>query len=129
MGSPANGTLRKDETWFGSLQRLADAVIIVLAQLVAWSIRAESWNEHAFAATVLGLLVYGFATEAGGLHRPYRMETILRETKDTLVSWLTSSNPTRSSPVSFHWSDRDRTPWLRTSNTAPSSTATCSATC
>ena len=38
--------------------------------------------------TVLGLLAYGFAAEVTGLYRPYRMETVSREIKDTLVSWL-----------------------------------------
>jgi putative colanic acid biosynthesis UDP-glucose lipid carrier transferase len=70
------------------LQRFADAVMIVVAHLVARWIRGESWNDQVLTVTVLGLLVYGFAAEVGGLYRPYRMETILREIKDTLVSWL-----------------------------------------
>ncbi|HEX7498728.1 MAG TPA: hypothetical protein VF524_00330, partial [Polyangia bacterium] len=70
------------------MQRFADAVIIVFAHLIARWMYGESWNEQVMTITVLGLLVYGFAAEAGGLYRPWRTETILREMKDALVSWL-----------------------------------------
>jgi len=70
------------------MQRFADAVIIIFAHLIARWMYGESWNEQVMTITVLGLLVYGFAAEASGLYRPWRTETILREIKDALVSWL-----------------------------------------
>jgi len=88
MGSSTTGHLRKHETWVSSLQRLADAVVIVSAHLLARWFYGESWNERVMTVTVLGLLAYGFAAEAGGLYRPWRMETITREIKDTLMAWL-----------------------------------------
>jgi len=88
MGSSTNGTIRKHETWVPSVQRISDAVIIILAHLFARWLYAESWNEQVMTVTVIGLLVYGFVAEIGGLYRPWRMETILREIKDTLLAWL-----------------------------------------
>jgi putative colanic acid biosynthesis UDP-glucose lipid carrier transferase len=70
------------------LQRLADAAVIILAQLLARWVYGESWNEQVMTVTALGLLVYGFSAEAIGIYRPYRMETILRESKDALWTWL-----------------------------------------
>ena len=78
MGSSTNGTIRKHETWVPSVQRISDAVIIILAHLFARWLYAESWNEQVITVTVIGLLVYGFVAEIGGLYRPWRMETILR---------------------------------------------------
>ena len=88
MGTSSGGTLRRHEAWVSSLQRLADVAVIVLAQMLARRMYHEAWGEQAMTVTVLGLLVYGFAAEVGGLYRPYRMETVVREIRDTLVSWL-----------------------------------------
>jgi putative colanic acid biosynthesis UDP-glucose lipid carrier transferase len=70
------------------LQRLADAAVIVLAQILALRLYNELWGQETMIISVLGLLVFGFAAEVGGLYRPYRMETVVREIKDSLVSWL-----------------------------------------
>jgi putative colanic acid biosynthesis UDP-glucose lipid carrier transferase len=67
---------------------LVDAAIVILAQILAHSVYGEAWREQTMTITVIGLLVYGFAAEVSGLYRPWRMETILRETKDTLIAWL-----------------------------------------
>jgi putative colanic acid biosynthesis UDP-glucose lipid carrier transferase len=88
MGSSTGGTLRRHEAWVSSLQRLADAAVVILAQVLARWLYNESWGEQTMTVTVLGLLAFGFAAEASGLYRPYRMETIVREIRDTLVSWL-----------------------------------------
>ena len=88
MGSSTSGTLRRHETWVSTIQRLADVVVIVIAHLLARWFYGESWNEQVMTITVLGLLAYGFAAEAGGLYRPWRMESITREIKDTVVAWL-----------------------------------------
>ena len=88
MRSQTSGTLRKHEAWVSSLQRLADAAVVIVAQVLALRLRHEPWGEQTMTITVLGLLVFGFAAEVGGLYRPYRMETIAREIRDTLVSWL-----------------------------------------
>ncbi|HEX7508155.1 MAG TPA: hypothetical protein VF550_15370, partial [Polyangia bacterium] len=87
MGTSAGGTLRRHEAWVSSLQRLVDAAVIILAQLLARKFCGTPWEDQTLTVTVLGLLVYGFAAEVGGLYRPWRMETIVRETRDTLVSW------------------------------------------
>jgi putative colanic acid biosynthesis UDP-glucose lipid carrier transferase len=58
-----------------------------LAQSLARRFCGTPWEDQTLTVTVLGLLVYGFAAEVGGLYRPWRMETIIRETRDTLVSW------------------------------------------
>jgi putative colanic acid biosynthesis UDP-glucose lipid carrier transferase len=70
------------------LQRLADAAVVILAQILALRLHNEPLGDQTMTITVLGLLVFGFAAEVGGLYRPYRMETIAREIRDTLVSWL-----------------------------------------
>jgi putative colanic acid biosysnthesis UDP-glucose lipid carrier transferase len=88
MGSSPGGTLRKHEAWVSSLQRLVDAGIIILAQLIARWAYSERLSEQPMMATVIGLLVYGFVAEVGGLYRPWRTESILREIKDTLLAWL-----------------------------------------
>jgi len=88
MSSTAGGSLRRHEAWVSSLQRLADAVIIIFAQIIARASYGEPLGEQMMTVTVLGLLSYGFAAEITGLYRPYRMETIVREMRDTLVSWL-----------------------------------------
>jgi len=88
MGLSTNGTLRRHESWVGSLQRLTDAAVIVFAQVLSRWLYHESWSEQTMTVTVLGLLAYGFAAEVTGLYRPYRMETVVREIRDTLVSWL-----------------------------------------
>ena len=88
MGSSTTGTLRRHEAWVSSLQRLADAAVVISAQLLARRLHHEPWGEQTMTITVLGLLAFGFAAEVAGLYRPYRMETIVREIRDTLVSWL-----------------------------------------
>ncbi len=70
------------------MQRLVDGAVIVLAQILSRWMYREPWGEQAMMVTILGLLAYGFAAEVSGLYRPYRMETIVREIRDTLVSWL-----------------------------------------
>jgi len=87
MGS-SSGTLRRHEAWVSSLQRLVDAATVILAQMLAHLAYGEAWRDQTMTITVIGLLVYGFAAEVSGLYRPWRMETILRETKDTLIAWL-----------------------------------------
>jgi putative colanic acid biosynthesis UDP-glucose lipid carrier transferase len=88
MGSQTNSTLRKHEAWVSSLQRLADAAVIILSQVLARYLHHEPWGEQTMTVTVLGLLIFGFAAEVSGLYRPYRMETIAREIRDSLVAWL-----------------------------------------
>jgi putative colanic acid biosynthesis UDP-glucose lipid carrier transferase len=67
---------------------LVDAATVILAQMLAHLAYGEAWRDQTMTITVIGLLVYGFAAEVSGLYRPWRMETILRETKDTLIAWL-----------------------------------------
>jgi len=88
MGSSTGGTLRRHEAWVSSLQRLADAAVVIAAQILARWLYNEPWGEQTMTVTVLGLLAFGFAAEVSGLYRPYRMETIVREIRDTLVAWL-----------------------------------------
>jgi putative colanic acid biosysnthesis UDP-glucose lipid carrier transferase len=88
MGSSTNGALRKHEAWVASLQRLVDAAVIIFAQVLAREIHGEALQERATTVTVIGLLAFGFAAEVSGLYRPWRVETIWREIKDTLLSWL-----------------------------------------
>jgi len=82
------GALRRHEAWVGSFQRLVDGGIIIIAQVLAHLLYREAWRDQTMTITVLGLLVYGFSAEACGVYRPFRMETILRETRDTLIAWL-----------------------------------------
>jgi Undecaprenyl-phosphate glucose phosphotransferase len=71
-----------------ALQRLVDVVIIIGAQILAHVIYVEPWNEQTMTVTVIGLLVFGLAAEARGLYRPWRMGTVLRETKDAMIAWM-----------------------------------------
>jgi putative colanic acid biosynthesis UDP-glucose lipid carrier transferase len=70
------------------LQRLADATVVIAAQILARWLYKEPWGEQTMTVTVLGLLAFGFAAEVSGLYRPYRMETIVREIRDTLFAWV-----------------------------------------
>ncbi len=88
MGTSENGAQRKRDAWVSAMQRLVDAFVIVVAQiLVRWAYGVH-WSERAVTVTAIGLLVYGFAAEVSGLYRPWRTESILHEVKDTLVAWL-----------------------------------------
>jgi putative colanic acid biosynthesis UDP-glucose lipid carrier transferase len=71
-----------------SLQRLVDGGVIILAQVLAHLFYREAWREQTITNTVIGLLAFGFAAEFAGVYRPWRMETVLREIKNTLVGWL-----------------------------------------
>jgi putative colanic acid biosysnthesis UDP-glucose lipid carrier transferase len=82
------GLLRRHEVWVSSIHRIADAAVIVLAQILAQLAYREAWTERTMTITVIGLLAYGISAEAKGLFRPWRMETILREIRDTLIAWL-----------------------------------------
>ncbi len=83
-----NGPLRRLESWVCTLQRLVDLLIIVGAQALAHAVYSAPWKERTTTITVIALLVFGFAAELSGLYRPWRTGTILRETKDALLSWL-----------------------------------------
>jgi putative colanic acid biosysnthesis UDP-glucose lipid carrier transferase len=61
---------------------------VILAHVIARWVYKEQWTERAMRITVIGLLVYGFMAELSGLYRPRRMETILKDIKDTLFAWL-----------------------------------------
>jgi putative colanic acid biosynthesis UDP-glucose lipid carrier transferase len=82
-----NGPLHRLESWVCTLQRLADVVIIVVAQVLAHVVYFEPWRDQTTTITVIALLVFGSAAEVGGLYRPWRMATILKETKDALLAW------------------------------------------
>lgn len=82
------GMLRRYEAWISAIQRLVDIGVIILAQFLAHLLYREAWREQAVTVTVVGLLVYSFAAESAGLYRPWRMETISHEIKDTLMAWL-----------------------------------------
>ena len=83
-----NGPLRRLESWVCALQRIVDIAIIIGAQVLAHAVYPEAWSEQTTTITVIALLVFGFAAELGGLYRPWRTGTILREIKDALVAWL-----------------------------------------
>jgi putative colanic acid biosysnthesis UDP-glucose lipid carrier transferase len=87
MGPSVSGTLRRHEAWVSSLQRLGDATMVLVAQLIAHWMYGEPWGEQTMTVTVLGLLAFGFTAELTGLYRPYRMESIPREIRDTLLAW------------------------------------------
>ena len=86
--APTNGPLRRLESWVCALQRLVDVVIIIGAQALAHAVYPEAWSEQTTTITVIALLVFGLAAEFGGLYRPWRTGSILREIKDALVAWL-----------------------------------------
>jgi putative colanic acid biosynthesis UDP-glucose lipid carrier transferase len=66
-------------------------------------------------ATLLGVLVFGFIAEFGGLYRPWRTESLSREVGDVLVTWIavpvalilygfiTKTSAEYSRVVSFVW--------------------------
>ncbi len=87
--SQTNGPLRRLESWVCTLQRLVDVAVVVGAQVLAHAVYGESWNEQATTITVIALLVFGLAGEVGGLYRPWRTGTVLREVKNALVAWMT----------------------------------------
>jgi putative colanic acid biosysnthesis UDP-glucose lipid carrier transferase len=85
---PTRGSLRRYQEWVSSLQRLVDGGVIILAQLFAQRLYAEAWREQTMTITVIGLLVYVFAAEFVGIYRPWRLQTIALEIRDTLIAWL-----------------------------------------
>jgi hypothetical protein len=86
--APTNGPLHRLESWVCALHRLVDAVIIIGAQTLAHAVYPETWSEQTTTITVIALLVFGLVAEFGGLYRPWRTGTIVREIKDALVAWL-----------------------------------------
>jgi putative colanic acid biosynthesis UDP-glucose lipid carrier transferase len=87
MGT-TQGPLRRHELWVSAAQRLIDAMAIILAQVLAQAAYREPWRDNTTIVTALGLLVFGFWAEVIGLYRPWRMESIVRELKDTFLAWL-----------------------------------------
>jgi putative colanic acid biosynthesis UDP-glucose lipid carrier transferase len=83
-----NGPLRRLESWVCALQRIVDVLIIIGAQALAHALYPEPWSDQTTTITVIALLVFGFASEMGGLYRPWRTGTILQESKDALIAWL-----------------------------------------
>ena len=86
--SPTKGPLRRLESWVCTLQRVVDVLIIIGAQALAHAIYPEAWSEQTTTITVIALLVFGLAAEIEGLYRPWRTATIVRESKNALVAWL-----------------------------------------
>jgi putative colanic acid biosysnthesis UDP-glucose lipid carrier transferase len=84
-----NGPLHRLESWVCALQRLVDGLVVVGAQVLAHSLYGEPWNEQTTTITLIALLVFGLAAEVGGLYRPWRTGTIVRETKNALIAWMT----------------------------------------
>jgi putative colanic acid biosynthesis UDP-glucose lipid carrier transferase len=83
-----NGPLHRLESWVSTLQRLVDGAIIIIAQVLAHAVYVEPWRDQTTTITVIALLVFGLAAEVGGLYRPWRTVTILREVEDALLSWI-----------------------------------------
>jgi putative colanic acid biosynthesis UDP-glucose lipid carrier transferase len=86
--SPLPGRLRRHEQLVGAFQRLTDAVLIVIAHAIACVVYLEPWRLSMSIASMLGVLLFGFAAEFGGLYRPWRTETIGREVQETFVTWM-----------------------------------------
>src|SRR5664279_2947886 len=84
-----NGPLRRLESWVCALQRFVDVAVVIGAQALAHLSYGEPWNEQTTTATLVGLLVFGLAGEVGGLYRPWRTGTVLREVKNALLAWTT----------------------------------------
>ena len=87
--APTNGPLHRLETWVCAVQRLVDIVIIIGAQAIAHAVIGKPWAPETTIITLIALLVFGLAAEVGGLYRPWRTGTILRETKNALLAWVT----------------------------------------
>ncbi|MGD0835343.1 MAG: undecaprenyl-phosphate glucose phosphotransferase [Polyangia bacterium] len=87
--APTNGPLHRLETWMCALQRLVDIVIVISAQALAHAVIGRPWDAETTIMTLIALLVFGFAAEVGGLYRPWRTGTILHETKNALLAWMT----------------------------------------
>jgi putative colanic acid biosysnthesis UDP-glucose lipid carrier transferase len=86
---PTNGPLRRLESWICALQRFADVAIVVGAQALAHAAYNEPWNEQTTTITLVALLVFGLAAELGELYRPWRTGTLVQETKNALIAWMT----------------------------------------
>ena len=84
-----NGPLRRLESWVCVLQRVVDVVVVIGAQALAHAVYRESWTLETTSITLVALLVFGLAGEVGGLYRPWRTGTVLRETKNALIAWMT----------------------------------------
>jgi putative colanic acid biosynthesis UDP-glucose lipid carrier transferase len=80
--------MRGPESRMSWPQGFADAVMIILAQVLARWLHREPWSEQILTVTAIGLLVFGFAAEVSGLYANSRTETVVREIRATLVTWL-----------------------------------------
>jgi len=83
-----HGPLRRHELWLSAAQRLIDAMAIVGSLILSLAAYRETWRDNSTTVAGIALLVYGFAAEVSGLYRPWRMESITREIKDTLLAWI-----------------------------------------
>jgi putative colanic acid biosynthesis UDP-glucose lipid carrier transferase len=82
------GPLRKHEHLVGASQRLVDAGLIALSQLLAIWIYGDAWRPNTTSATALGVLTFMLAGEFSGLYRPWRTESLAREARDLLLAWV-----------------------------------------
>jgi putative colanic acid biosynthesis UDP-glucose lipid carrier transferase len=71
----------------GAFQRLADAVLIALSQLLAVWMYRDAWRASNTTATAWGILTFMLVAEFGGLYRQWRTESLAREIRDLLVAW------------------------------------------
>jgi putative colanic acid biosynthesis UDP-glucose lipid carrier transferase len=79
--------LKKHEELVDATQRLADASVIAIAQLLAVWMYRDAWRASTTTATALGIVTFMLAGEFGGLYRPWRTESLAREARDLLVAW------------------------------------------
>ena len=84
--SPRLGPLKKHEELVDATQRLADASVIAIAQLLAVWMYRDAWRASTTTATALGIVTFMLAGEFGGLYRPWRTESLAREAR--ICSWL-----------------------------------------
>ena len=115
MKTDISGSLRRHEHLVGAFQRLTDAGLIALAQFFACGLYREDWRFPMTGATLLGVLMFGFAAEFGGLYRPWRTESLSREIGYVFLTWMsvplalacygfvTKTSADYSRVVSFVW--------------------------
>jgi putative colanic acid biosynthesis UDP-glucose lipid carrier transferase len=80
--------MRSNEHFVSLVQRVTDALLVILAQYLAYLAYNEPWQASTTLATAIGLITFGFAAEFAGLYRPWRMESLTRELRETLLTWI-----------------------------------------
>lgn len=73
------GVIRPHEAKLDFLHRLGDAVLILVALVIACGVYSEGWGDRESLAGLAAVVIFYLAAQANGLYRPWRSEPLKSE--------------------------------------------------